>query len=114
MSDQEPTVRTLHDSAIEATHEAHASYRRAYSLERQAFEIVAALPAEGREPTFSILCSSAAWLAFNANFHRDAIELAERGLVEGKPDGYIRHVLGIVIEWSRRMIKEKDGNDDSL
>lgn len=109
MSEQEPTVRTLHDSAMDLYEQARNLCRQAYRQECQAFEIVAKLPADGREPTFSILCSSAAWLAFQADHHRSAIELAERGLTEGQPTPYHRHGLEWVIEWSKRAIEEKDG-----
>lgn len=107
MSEQESTVRTLHDSAMNVACEAHMRYLEAYRAEKKAFEIVAALPAEGREPTFSILCSSAAWLAFKADLPHSAVELAQRGLTEGKPSDYHRRGLEWCIEWSKRMIEEK-------
>lgn len=107
MSEQEPTVRTLHDSAMTAACEAHMRYLEAYRAEKKAFEQVAEISSEEREPTFSILCSSAAWLAFNADLPHSAIELAERGLKEGKPSDYHRHGLEWCIEWSKRAIAEK-------
>lgn len=105
MSEQEPTANELHDSAMDISEEAQALYRKALKLERQALERIAAL--KDFEPTFSILCSSAAWLAFKADLPHSAIELAERGLKEGKPSDYHRHGLEWVIEWSKRMIEEK-------
>lgn len=105
MTEQEQTANELHDTAMDISEEAQALYRKALKLERQALERVAALG--NLEPTFSILCSSAAWLAFKADLPHSAIELAERGLAEGKPSDYHRHGLEWCIEWSKRMIEEK-------
>lgn len=108
MDEIKPTANELHDSAMDVSEEAQGLYRKALRLERQALDrVMEVLPAGDREPTFSILCSSAAWLAFNANLPHSAIELAERGLAEGKPSDYHRHGLEWVIEWSKRMIEEK-------
>lgn len=108
MMNQE-TVRELHDAAMETADEAQAAYRKAFRLEKQAALKVAATveDVDEREPTFSILCSSAAWLAFKADLPHSAIEMAQVALTEGKPSSYTRRQLESAIEWSKRVIEER-------
>lgn len=105
MSEQEPTANSLHDEAMNISEEAQTLYRKALRLEKLAISRTGLL--ENREPTYSILCSSAAWLAVKADLPHSAIEIVDNALANGKPNGYTRGQLESARRWAEMMLKER-------
>lgn len=83
-----PTVRELHNQAMELAESLFIALRRnepitdlasrAFDLEREAARLVPA--SDHSEPTRSILYRSAAWLGIQAGRYAEAVECAEAGL----------------------------------
>lgn len=113
-----PTVRELHDKAMElaqdavvARHEARmADYKHlcgeAYQYERQAADM---LPPEAvREPSRGILYRSAAWLAHNAERYQEAFDTAQEG-AKGQVPAWLQAELAEVINASWEKLHGVDG-----
>ena len=130
MTDQQPTVRYLHQEAMKLTirlmiHRENPAYfnlspeqvkedtRRAYELERQALDLLiertAHLMPSEREPTFGILSYSCASLATNAGLSDEAITIAETGLAHAR-HGHVRRRLQQALARARGEVVT--GDDD--
>lgn len=115
-----PTVRELHDAAMNLAQYMHISkhekwgltnevFIAAYELEYQAAkEAIRHAEEQQREcePTRSILLKSAAWLAWNAELWEDAIETANECL-RGKPDDIIRAEMADCIARSKKDMRDE-------
>ncbi len=95
-----PTVRALHDAAMEQAERNFVAKRMRNKLnagdligawrdEARAAAIVLRQPIEQAEPTRGILCSSAAFCALDCLFFNSADSLIRAGLA-GRPDGHTR------------------------
>jgi hypothetical protein len=99
-----PTVRALHDAAMEQVERNFVAKRKRNKLnaadligawrdEARAAAVVLRQPVEQAEPTRGILCSSAAFCALDCSFFDSADALIRAGFA-GQPDDHTRMRLG--------------------